>query len=208
MKLDSKLFDRIRIKPDVEKILREQEPACEWEGCDNAGTHPAPKGRGREGQYYRFCMDHVRLYNKTYNYFSGLPDDAVAEYQKDAATGHRPTWTMGMNPGAGERPLSEPGDDTRANWARKAAAARLFFRTHRFRAEAPPEPRRKLKRLEARALETLGLPETATAQDIKTRYKELVKRHHPDANGGDRSTEGRLQQVIEAYNLLRQAGLC
>ena len=207
MKLDSKLFDRIRIKPDVEKILRDQEPPCEWEGCENAGTHPAPKGRHREGEYYKFCMDHVRLYNKTYNYFSGLPEDAVAAYQKDAATGHRPTWAMGMNPAAGPR-RAEDVTEERASWARQAASARLYFRARRFRAEAVPEPRRKLKRLEARALETMDLPETATAQDIKTRYKELVKRHHPDANGGDRSTEGRLQQVIEAYNLLRQAGLC
>jgi curved DNA-binding protein CbpA len=64
------------------------------------------------------------------------------------------------------------------------------------------------KPLEKKALDTLGLPETAESDAIRTRYKDLVKRHHPDANGGDRSSEGRLQEIIQAYKLLRAAGLC
>ena len=58
---------------------------------------------------------------------------------------------------------------------------------------------RKPKVLEAKALETLGLDEKATGADIKARYKELVKRHHPDANGGDRGSEDRFRDVIQAY---------
>ena len=67
---------------------------------------------------------------------------------------------------------------------------------------------RKLKTLEAKALDTLGLNVSSTPSDIKTRYKELVKRHHPDANGGDRASEERFRAVIEAYKLLKQAGFC
>lgn len=59
-----------------------------------------------------------------------------------------------------------------------------------------------------KALDDLGLPHSAASEEIKSRYKELVKRHHPDANGGDRSSEGRLRQIIQAYKLLKQAGLC
>ena len=54
-------------------------------------------GRLREGQYFCFCLDHVREYNATYNYFNGMSDEAVLRYQKDALTGHRPTWKMGAN---------------------------------------------------------------------------------------------------------------
>ena len=72
---------------------------------------------------------------------------------------------------------------------------------------AEPEARR-LKILERRALETLDLPESATAAEIKARYKTLVKRLHPDANGGDRSSEDKLRGIIQAYNTLRSAGLC
>ncbi|TIV43611.1 MAG: J domain-containing protein, partial [Mesorhizobium sp.] len=73
----------------------------------------------------------------------------------------------------------------------------------------PREAReRKAKPLEAKALETLGLDTKATGKDIKARYKELVKRHHPDANGGDRGSEDRFRDVLQAYRVLKQAGLC
>jgi hypothetical protein len=74
-------------------------------------------------------------------------------------------------------------------------------------AEAQPRER-KARPLEAKALETLGLDPKATGADIKSRYKELVKRHHPDANGGDRGSEDRFRDVLQAYRVLKQAGLC
>ena len=67
---------------------------------------------------------------------------------------------------------------------------------------------RKLKPLEAKAISTLGLKPNATADDIKTQYKALVKKHHPDANGGDRASEERFREVVQAYQLLKTAGLC
>jgi DnaJ-class molecular chaperone len=71
------------------------------------------------------------------------------------------------------------------------------------------EPRaRKLKTLEAKAFDTLGLSAGATGEDIKSAYKMLVKKHHPDANGGDRGSEERFRAVIQAYQLLKQAGFC
>jgi DnaJ domain len=203
MKTDSKLFDRIRVRPDPERVLRDSMPSCEWEGCENAGTHPAPKGRGAEGQYHRFCVDHVRLYNKSYNYFAGMQDDAIAAYQKDSLTGHRPTWTMGQNARAADKP---PGGADRWMSPEEVLAA---LKRGRYRRPAQAEPpRRKLKTLELKSLEVLGLAETAAGPEIKSRYKELVKRHHPDANGGDRSSEDLLQEIIQAYNYLKSTGLC
>src|SRR6266851_313589 len=95
MKLDSPLFNRIRVKPAEEQRPHVAVPACEWPSCANGGTHRAPKGRMREREYWRFCLDHVREYNQSYNYFAGMTDDAVARFQKDALTGHLPTWRMG-----------------------------------------------------------------------------------------------------------------
>ena len=86
MDFNSRLFDRIRIKPtaDEPRASARQEPVCEKIGCGLAGAFRAPKGRGKEGQYWRFCLDHVREYNASYNYFTGMTDDAVAAFQKDA----------------------------------------------------------------------------------------------------------------------------
>src|SRR6516164_5969582 len=108
MKFDSPLFDRIRVKPDEDRRLRTELPSCEWPGCAHAATHRAPKGRTQEREYWRFCLDHVREYNHSYNFFAGMSDDAVARYQKDALTGHLPTWRIGMV-GGGPRVKARPG---------------------------------------------------------------------------------------------------
>src|ERR1044072_1647352 len=100
MKLDSPFFNRIRVKTPADPRPRPQAPVCQWPGCACEGTHRAPKGRMREREYWRFCLEHVRDYNQSYNYFAGMSDDAVLAYQKDAVTGHRPTWKMGLNGGA------------------------------------------------------------------------------------------------------------
>src|SRR5436190_23953918 len=99
MSIDSPLFDSIRVKPDKDRRQRATCPGCEWPNCNAAATHRAPKGRARENEYWRLCLPHVREYNHSYNFFAGMNDDAIARYQKDAITGHRPTWKMGMNGG-------------------------------------------------------------------------------------------------------------
>lgn len=196
MKLDSKIFDSIRVKPDKERLEEDRHPVCEHPGCKRPGVHRAPKGRNMEGQYYRFCVDHVREYNKSYNYFSGMQDDDVRSYQKDSLTGHRPTWKMGVNRQAADGP---DGYDPRANMRAHA---------NRRSADARRPRQRKLLALEKRSLDVLNLPESARGDEIKARYKELVKLNHPDANGGDRSSEDRLREIIQAYNVLKKAGFC
>jgi hypothetical protein len=206
MKLDSKFFDRLRVKPDQNRLLRDSCPACEWQGCKEPGLYPAPKGRGREGQYHRFCLDHVREYNKSYNYFAGLPDEDVIKHQKADTVGHRPTWSLGVNSWGRNRGAR--------NGAWPGGFAHSFTTNDPFglfaeRATVKPknEPERPLKRLEKKCLRQLNLEDTATKADIKARFKELVKRLHPDHNQGNRASEDKLREVIQAYNYLRQAGL-
>jgi hypothetical protein len=196
MKFDSPLFDRIRVKPTEDRARKPDEPCCQWQGCANTATHRAPKGRNHENEYWRFCLEHVREYNHSYNYFSGMSDDAVLKYQKDAITGHRPTWKMGT----GNHPGPELGTD----------AARDPFNVFReFGARtrsAPAEPPRAIRNAERKALHELGLEVGADKAEIKARFKLLVKRHHPDANGGDRAMEDKLREIIQAYNYLKSAG--
>ena len=101
----SKIFDSIRIKPNKlsakqQAQAREAAIMCEWPGCKNKGPHRAPKGRENSREYWHYCLDHVREYNQSYNFFQGMNPEDVAKYQKDALTGHRPTWKMGANSGA------------------------------------------------------------------------------------------------------------
>jgi hypothetical protein len=106
MKLNSKYFDRIRIKPDKDQP-KPQDSRCEWPGCAQKGAYRAPKGRNAEGQYFQFCMDHVRAYNKSYNYFDGMADNDIGDWIKAASTGHRPTWKLGENSWAEARRARE-----------------------------------------------------------------------------------------------------
>lgn len=208
MKPYPKYFDKIRVRPDPEAEVKSHAPICQWDGCKQPGTHKAPVGRMKEGEYFRFCFDHVREYNKGFNYFSGLAEGDIARFQKEAMTGHRPTWTIGSNAAAG----SSGGARSAPDFAQQRSGRAGYYNRMRdpntiFGGHGTPR-QRKAKPLEAKALETLGLDTRATGTDIKTRYKELVKRHHPDANGGDRGSEDRFRDVLQAYRVLKQAGLC
>ena len=161
-------------------------------------------GRGHEGEYYNFCMDHVRQYNQTYNYFDGMNDAQVDEFRKDAMTGHRPTWKVGANAWAHGTRDSARSEEAAANIRASRAAGP---RARASKAEARAEYRRNLKPLERKSLRALDLPDAASREDIKTRFKALVKLHHPDANGGDARSEEKLREIIQAYNYLKQAGL-
>jgi hypothetical protein len=209
MKSDSPLFDRIRVKPDQDRRLRAELPTCEWPRCAEPATHRAPKGRLRASEYWRFCLEHVREYNSSYNFFAGMSEDAIAKYQKDAITGHRPTWKMGSIGGRTGPQRSSSG--FRADgWAADDPFS-LFGETGArwsTQGRRREEGGRTVLNAQRRALEVLGLEAHATRADIKSRFKVLVKRHHPDANGGDRGSEERLREIIQAYNYLKSAGFC
>lgn len=210
MKLDSKYFDSIRVKRGADRV-DEQMPRCEWPGCNCAGTHRAPKGRGHEGEYHLFCIDHVRTYNKSYNYFTGMNDSDVAAYLKSSITGHRPTWSSGVNAWAatGIHSAAKPFMNGFQKDFDTADPFGLFGMAGRRTAEEESgTPRRVVRNVERRSLRVLDLGDNASPAEIKARFKLLVKRHHPDGNGGDRASEDKLREVIQAYNYLKQAGFC
>jgi hypothetical protein len=196
MKFDSPLFDKVRVKPDKDRRKKTGGPACEWAACKEIATNRAPKGKQNDKDYWRFCLAHTREYNQSYNFFAGMNDAAVLAYQKDALTGHRPTWKMGTGKRASRPNLRGTGTDPFG----------LFGEGMRAEQEARAEAARPVRNAERKALDTLGLDVGATPQQVKMRFKELVKRHHPDANGGDRSTENRLIEVIKSYNYLKSVG--
>jgi DnaJ-class molecular chaperone len=171
-----------------------------------AGPYRAPQGRGREGKYFHFCLDHVRAYNASYNYFKDMPDEAVAAYQKADLYGHRPTWRMGVNGSAahGGAKLHEAFAEATLDDAFGLFGRRGFSQPGGAGKQAS-SPR--VGNAARKALDTLGLEPGVDKAALKARFKELVKRLHPDANSGDRSHEDQLREIINAYNYLRTAGL-
>jgi hypothetical protein len=166
----SKFFDSIRIKPNKlsakqQAQAREASAMCEWPDCKNKGPHRAPKGRANDKEYWHFCLNHVREYNQSYNFFSGMNADAVARYQKDALTGHRPTWKMGANTSA-KRARAAPRPTWKAPPIRSACSA-----SSTAAAAGGPVPvaeakveTRKVFNAERKALQVMGLGPDATLE--------------------------------------------
>lgn len=166
---------------------------CDMPGCGAGGEYRAPKSRQNLHEYWWFCLEHVRAYNARWDFYKGMsPAQIEAELRADTHW-QRPTWPLGhlsarldeairrdplhvLNGGfrRGERPRPSPRDEV---------------------AETPAELREPLA--------TLGLAWPLTLADLKTRYKQLAKQHHPDANNGDRAAEERLKTINLAYATLR-----
>lgn len=205
MKLDSPIFDRIRIKPERDPGRGPTPHRCQWPGCTRAGDHRAPMGRGREGQYFHYCTEHVRAYNRQYNYFNGMSDEDVVRFQEAALTGHRPTWQLGL----GKRARS--GADAGRGFGHGFDDADPFGLFGDGAHAGPADQRRQTRPLhnaQIKSLRVLGLEDDASPSEIRARFKSLVMTLHPDQNGGDRSCEDKLREVIQAYKYLKASGLC
>ena len=202
MAVDSKIFVGLKsTRKRASSHSEYQGPKCQWDGCEKSGTHRAPVGRDAEGLYLLFCLEHVKDYNKGYNYATDLSNPNIARYQKEATTGKRQTWGT---------VVSEPTEAPMPSTARSGSAKALNARKTASQRQANPHApqMRKLKVLEARAFETLGLLPGATPQQIRSRYKEKLKMHHPDANEGSRASEEALRASIEAHKILKLNGFC
>jgi hypothetical protein len=202
-------FVDIRVRPpkptedpvaDDVAALREGERTCDHPGCRAAGVARAPKSRDLLNEHYWFCQPHAAEYNRSWNFFAGMSDAQIRERQEDdVQTGGRPTWTF--KAGRGSR---EAAAQASRGFFRDAFG--IFGRQPSHEAERAAYDRH-LGKLERNALADLDLDATADAETIRKRYTELLKRCHPDANGGDRSTEHKLARVIRAFRTLRKAKL-
>ncbi|MBE9557620.1 MAG: J domain-containing protein [Proteobacteria bacterium] len=185
---------------------REEAPErlCEQSGCTEPGHYRAPKGRDRLDEYHWFCLDHVREYNKAWNYYAGMSEDEVEADTRRDTTWQRPTWPLGARGGGNQRhahratPIHDgfgyfngDGEGEVDNRQRRNGHARAAG----FHPSSP----------EARAMDIMDLNAPLTLTGLKARYKELVKLHHPDANGGDKLAEERLKEINEANSTLKKA---
>ena len=159
---------------------------CAWEGCDQPGLYRAPAGRERLREFQWLCLDHVREFNRGWDYFKGMSQDQIERHRREDVTWHRPTWRFNGTYGFGQtwRDLFE-----------------LFGEDERPR--PPQRPRSKAEEM----MERLGLEGGFTLAELKRRYKQLAKKHHPDLHGGDRAAEERLKLINEAYTYLQEQRL-
>ena len=166
---------------------------CAEPGCDSPGEFRAPGVHGPSfdgpGAWRWFCLDHVRAFNSGYNYFHGMTPDEISAAQNPYGGWDRETRAFAVNGSPGPRwaDFTDPLDAIGA----------------RFHPERARRDGRELSEADRRHLRVLGLDLDVNRKGLRTRYAELVRRYHPDRNGGDRGHEKALQQVIDAYTALK-----
>ena len=167
----------------------ETEPArlCDHPGCTQAGEFRAPKSKTNLREYYYFCLDHVRDYNKKWDYFAGFSQDEMYAQMRRDLVGERPTWPPHVSV-----TLEKRFHDFVRRWTKDGKTG------------ASSAPKTHLSK-EAQAFETLGLAPDATSKDIKTRYRELVKRYHPDKNPDNPKAVERFKIISEAYMIIQNS---
>jgi len=168
---------------------------CAVPGCDAPGALKAPLQPANfdgPGAWRFLCLDHVREHNAKYNFFDGMSPEEIQDAQRPLAGWERPSRKFAAN-----------GADPPPSWSDFSDP--LDAISGRFGRIRDKGSHSRFSKPERRALSVLGLAEDADRHQLRQRYSGLVRRYHPDKNGGDRSHEGRLAEVIEAYQLLRKA---
>lgn len=158
---------------------------CYWAGCMEPGDFRAPRSRHNLREFQWFCEAHIKEFNKQWNYFEGMTADEIYAFQHDAHTGHRPTWRMDQIAGNASAKLEE-------------AFGRMFGDNHGgYRADVRPIPAR-----DRDALAVLDLEHPSDKARIKSQYRELVKKYHPDVNRGQAAAEEIFKKITRAYHHL------
>lgn len=171
----------------IDELLQPKAHLCAHPGCREAGTHRAPLSPTKLNEYQWLCLEHVQKFNKQWDYFKEKTQEEIEAFQKSAFTGHRPTWRISAEGPCSTEKLHAALD---AFMGRKAEAARSAA------FQPPVNPKQR------KALEQLELEHPASFENIKKRYKTLVKQYHPDRNQGNKHAEERFKLITEAYRYL------
>lgn len=170
---------------------------CAVAGCSEPGEFRAPLSAPTfdgPGAWQWLCLEHVREHNARYNYFSGMSPEEIEEAQSPIAGWERRTRVFAQAGGADPAPawsdFSDPLEAIRGRFGRG-------------RAGTAPAAQSRFSGAEQAALGVLGLGQDADLAAVRKAYSVLVRRYHPDRNGGDRRHENKLQGVLDAWATLK-----
>lgn len=181
----------------------EHERRCEWPSCADVGEYRAPRSRDELNVFRWFCLGHVREYNKSWNYYDGMSEIEVEEDVRRDTVWNRPTWQLGTQLGPDSFDKANDPFNLFTNGRTGGNGASGQKKNGQESDETPVRP--PINAEEERAYKTLELEYPVSVDDVKSRYKLLVKAHHPDANKGAKESEERLKVINQAYSVLRAA---
>jgi len=164
-------------KPKPKKI------PCDYPDCEEEGTCKAPKDRTLS-EYYMFCPHHAKIYNESWDYYADMTPEEIEQNLRDDVTWQRPTWNF-----SGKYNLKDPLNILKGfNFAYAANQQE----------QQPADPKEK------DALSVLNLEYPCDWTRIKSRYRELAKKYHPDKNAGNKEMEKVFKKITQSYNYLQR----
>ena len=161
---------------------------CEWSKCKKIGVYKAPVEKDNSKKYKLLCLEHIKAFNKSWNYFSDMNDREIEDFIKSDLTWHKPTKSFGSSE-----------NFFRILWVNALDDKSSIFKNSVFK----NFNRSKLSDKDKDALKILGLKNETNWSDIQKRFKMLVKKYHPDKNHGSKKYEDILKKITLAYSQLR-----
>ena len=165
------------------------ENICEWDSCENTGKFKAPVEKDNSKKFRWLCEEHIKLFNKNWNYFEGMGQNEIENFLKSDLTWHRPTQKFGSA-------------DNFFNilWNNALNDKFNFFQQNKNNSSFN---NRELSGKDKDAFVIMGLEFNAEWLAIQKKFKTLVKKYHPDKNSGNKQFEDKLKKITLAYSHLK-----
>ena len=162
---------------------------CEWDNCNESGEFKAPLEKDNSRKYRWLCEEHIKLFNKNWNYFDGMRQNEIEDFLKSDLTWHRPTQKFGSS-------------DNFFNilWNNALNDKFVFFKQEKITNGLGD---RKLNEKDKDAFIIMGLELNANWPAIQKKFKTLVKKFHPDRNAGNKQFEDKLKRITLAYSHIK-----
>ena len=158
---------------------------CDHPECQEPGEYRAPKDRSLKN-YYWFCLKHVREYNKNWNYYAGMTEQEIEKENKFDSLSQKKTWPFGL-------PLKH---------LLKGGHVKDYFKLFSQRSDGDMPLSPQLNEKQTKAVQKMGLSYPFSKDQLKTHYKKLVKKYHPDVNKGAKEAEEKFKEISQAYRVL------
>ena len=161
---------------------------CEWSKCKKIGVYRAPVEKDNSKKFRLLCLEHIKVFNKSWNYFADMKEEEIEHFIKSDLTWHKPTKSFGSSE-----------NFFRILWVNALDDKPGMFKDSIFK----NFKKSKFSDKDRDALKILGLKNDTNWSDIQKRFKILVKKYHPDKNRGSRKYEDVLKKITLAYSQLR-----
>ena len=156
---------------------------CDWNNCFEIGEYKAPIEKDNSKNYRLLCLNHVKEFNKNWNYFTGMNDDQICEFLKSDMTWHKPTQSFSSS----DNFFKILWNNALKNEIDKSKLKDQFNFNHN----------------DIRAFGILGVSVGLKWSKIQEKFKKLVKKLHPDMNAGNKKYEEKLKIITLAYTQLK-----